>query len=309
VFKLPALPSARAGLHELADFAELLAWANNSVSSREIVAFLGRGSESEPNVGCEDSDDDNAAFLDEVMNEIERRQVACRVGYPYTLDTQGNVLHYQPSEDGHQAILYGYLLLSTRLNMTTSRTHAGIDGTLLLEEVSAVALRNYLGSGRAKSFVFGTAAGSANFSGKVNDMCRAIGEGGIFRALDTGAVQANDDKLDVVAWTPFADKSPSQIIIFGQCKTGTAWADRLCQLQPDAFIKKWIDRHFVFNPLRAFCISEAIDRPKWGGYAAEGGLLFDRCRIVDCCDHLDADLSARIKNWNTAALDAARRLL
>ncbi|MDD5297186.1 MAG: hypothetical protein PHU46_09745 [Rhodocyclaceae bacterium] len=306
MFKLPALPSARAGLHELADFAELLAWANGSVSAREIVAFLGREGESEPNRGCEDSDDENADALDEVMNEIERRQAACRVGYPYALDAHGNVLHYAPSDDGPQAALYGYLLLSTRLNMTTTRTHAGIDGTLLLEEVSAAALRQYLGSNRAQSFVFGTAAGSADFPEKVNALCQALGEGGGFHAYDSGPVQANDDKLDVVAWSPFADKSPSQIIVFGQCKTGTAWSQQLCQLQPDAFSKKWIDRPFLFDPLRAFCISEAADRSRWGGYAAEGGLLLDRCRLVDCCDDLDADLSTRMARWCNAALEVAR---
>lgn len=310
MFKLPALPSAKAGLHELADFAELLAWKNGSVSSREIVAFLGREGESDPNCGCEDSDDENVDALDEVMNEVERRQAACRNGYPYQLDERGNVLHYVPADEGHHALLYGYLLLSTRLNMTTTRSHAGIDGSTLLEEVSAEALRQYLGPrDRALSMVFGTAAGSADFPGKVATLCNALKEGGGFRAYDTGAVHANDDKLDVVAWSPFADQSPSQIIVFGQCKTGTAWSEKLCQLQPDAFTKKWIDRPFLFDPLRAFCISEAADRSRWGGYAAEGGLLFDRCRLVDCCDALDPSLCKRMKKWCNAALKAASKLL
>ena len=50
MFKLPARPSSGADIHELADFAELLAWANGKVSAREIVAFLGREGESEPNI-------------------------------------------------------------------------------------------------------------------------------------------------------------------------------------------------------------------------------------------------------------------
>lgn len=306
MFKLPALPSARADIHELTDFAELLAWANKSVSSREIVAFLGREGESEPNIGCNDIDDENADTLDEVMNEIDRRRVACRNGYPYELDVKGNVLRYNALAEEPQNVLYGYLLLSTRLNMTTSRIHGGIDGADLLEEVAAEALRQYLGANRAKSMVFGTAAGSANFPGKVNGMCNALREGGNFRALDPGPVRANDDKLDVVAWSAFADGSPSKIIVFGQCKTGTAWSEKLCQLQPDAFIKKWIDRPFLFNPLRAFCISEAADRIRWGGYAAEGGLLLDRCRIMDCCAEINLDLTRRMKRWCRAALKVAK---
>lgn len=306
MFKLPARPSTQAGVHELADFAELLAWKNQSVSTREIVAFLGREGESEPNIGCDDVDDENADRLDEVMSEIERRQAACRVGYPFALDALGNVLRHHPNKGNPHGKLYGYLLLSTRLNMKSNRVHAGIDGANLLEEISAAVLKSYLGARRAKSLVFGTAAGSADFPGKVNQLCQELGEGGGFRKLDSAPVHANDDKLDVVAWTPFADQSASQIIVFAQCKTGTAWSEQLCQLQPDAFTKKWLDRQMLLNPLRAFCIAEAAERSYWGGYAAEGGLLFDRCRLVDYCDVLDADLFKKISAWCRDAFKFAK---
>ena len=117
VFRLPAPPSPRAEIHEIADFAELLACANGAVSAREITAFLGREGESEPNIGCEDIDDQNADDVDEVMDEIERRERACREGYPFGLNEVGNVVHYTGCEDSAPAILYRYLLLATRLNM------------------------------------------------------------------------------------------------------------------------------------------------------------------------------------------------
>ncbi len=305
MFKLPAKPSSGAHVHELADFAELLAWANQSVSTREIVALLGREGDNEPNVGCEDVDDENTNSLEEVMSEVERRQVACRSGYPFSLDVAGNVLRFD-SDGSVQALLYGYLLLSTRLNMATCRKHAGIDGADLLEEVSAQVLQSYLGKPRAKSIVFGTAAGSANFSAKVASLCGSLGEARGFQSLDSGPVHANDDKLDVVGWLPFQDQTPSQIVVFGQCKTGTAWSDRLCQLQPTAFIKKWINGHFLLEPIRAFFVSEAVNRARWGAYAAEGGLLFDRCRLVDCCELLEVGLVKRITKWNRAALQASK---
>lgn len=308
MFKLPARPSAQAGVHELADFAELLAWINKSVSTREIVAFLGREGEGEPNIGCDDVDDENADRLDEVMSEIERRQAACRIGYPFALGAKGNVLHHHPTKGNPHAQLYVYLLLSTRLNMKSHRVHAGIDGANLLEEISASVLKSYLGR-RAKSLVFGTAAGSADFPGKVNQLCQELGEGGGYRKLDSAPVHANDDKLDVIAWTPFADMSGSQIIVFAQCKTGTAWSEQLCQLQPDAFTKKWLDRQMLLDPLRAFCIAEAVERSYWGGYAAEGGLLFDRCRLVDFCDALDAGLFKRIQAWCKDAFKFAKEAI
>jgi hypothetical protein len=302
-FKLPGKPSPKADVHELADFAELIAWKSHSVSAREIVAYLGQVGESESNVGCEDEDDDNMVLLEEVMAEIERRQRACQSGYPFDLDATGNVLRFVPDKS-HRALLYLYLLLSTRLNMKKDRIHADIDGANLLEEVSAGVLRAYLGGKRARALVFGTAAGSADFPKKIESLCADLREAYGFRVLDSGPMHANDDKLDVVGWIPFADKSPGQIIVFGQCKTGTAWTERLCNLQPAGFIKKWINGPFMVDPLRAFFVSEAADRSKWGAYCVEGGIFFDRCRLVDCCDALRDPLKTKIAKWNDAAFTA-----
>ena len=307
-FKLPGKPSAKADIHELADFAELLAWAGirQSVSAREIVAFLGREGDNANNEGCQDDDDENARALEDVMVEIERRQKACRVGYPFSLDDRGNVIRY--ADDGSvQTLLYCYLLLSTRLNMQSAKVQAGIDGTALLEEISAEVLRYYLGADRAQSMVFGTAAGSADFPGKVNSLCRALNEGRGYRAIDPNApVHANDDKLDVVGWIPFADRTPNQIIVFGQCKTGTAWTEQLCQMQVDAFLKSWVDGPFFLDPARAFFVSEAVNRTRWGRYSVSAGLLFDRCRLMDCCIELSAQLRRRLNKWTAAALITAK---
>lgn len=307
-FKLPGKPSAKADIHELTDFTELLAWAStqHSVSAREIVAFLGREGENANNEGCNDDDDENVTALEEVMTEIERREKACRAGYPFSLDIRGNVVRY--ADDGSvQTLIYGYLLLSTRLNMLSAKVQAGIDGTTLLEEISAEVLRDYLGPNRAQSMVFGTAAGSADFPGKVQSLCGALKEARGYRAIDPNApVHANDDKLDVVGWIPFADRTPNQIIVFGQCKTGTAWTEQLCQMQVDAFLKSWVDGPFLLDPARAFFVSEAVNRSRWGRISASAGLLFDRCRLIDCCIDLPEPLRQRVTKWTAAALKAAK---
>ena len=133
MFKLPALPSPRADVHELADFAELLAWQNDSVSAREILAFLGRKGDNEYNEGVDDEDDLNANALDDVMVEIDRRSKSCVGGYPFALDLKGTVLRHDPNDTSERAVVYRYLLLSTRLNMTADKVQANIDGTGLLE--------------------------------------------------------------------------------------------------------------------------------------------------------------------------------
>ena len=307
MFKLPALPSARADVHELADFAELLAWQNDSVSAREILAYLGRTGGNEYNEGVDDEDDINADALDDVMIEIDRRGRSCVGGYPFALELKGTVLRHDSSDDSDRAVVYRYLLLSTRLNMMTDKVQVGIDGTGLLEEISAAVLRCYLGYDRAQSAVFGTAIGGT-FRDKIDALCGALGEGGSFEALDPGPVNANDDRLDSVAWIPFSDMRAGKLIIFCQCKTGSSWKDHTTQLQPDVFIKRWMKhRTFLVVPVRAFCVSEATCPTKWGGLVSYAGLLFDRLRLVDFLDRIDPDLLERLRTWNASAARVAAK--
>ncbi|NOZ39177.1 MAG: hypothetical protein GXP24_02985 [Planctomycetes bacterium] len=297
-FKLPKLPSLQAKAHELADFAELIAWECGKVSEREIIAYLGRVGDNEKNEGVNDTEEETTDLLPEVMNEIDRRAAACRDGYPFKLTLEGTVLKYdKQSEDKIESQVYRYLLLSTRLNMSKSKKHAGLDGTLLLEELAAHVLQNYLG-GRAKSLVFGTAK-KGKFKDKVNHLCKSLNEGVGFKNLDGNSkITAVDDKLDAVAWTPFADALPGQLIVLGQCKTGTNWSELKTQLQPENFAKKWFKEPFLITPIRAFCLSEAIDRTKWKSVQTEAGILFDRCRLVDFCDGF---VSQDIVDWTDAA--------
>lgn len=305
MFKLPAMPSARADVHELADFAELLAWQQDSVSAREILAYLGRLGENDFNEGVDDEDDQNADALDEVMGEIDRRSRSCAGGYPFQLDLKGTVVRHLAADESARADVYRYLLLSTRLNMTAQKVQNGIDGTALLEELSAIVLRCYLGYDRARSIVFGTAV-AGGFQEKVTQLCNAIGDGGIFSNVDPGPVDANDDKLDAVAWVPFTDSRRSKLVIFCQCKTGSNWKEHTTQLQPDAFLSRWTSgRRFSLNPVRAFCVSESANPTKWAGLALYAGLLFDRLRLVDFLDQMEDDLLQRIRHWNAAAAAAA----
>lgn len=300
-FKLPKLPSPQAGTHELADFAELLCWIHGGTSKNEIVAYLGRLDDNETNDGCHDDEDKNAELLDEVMNEIERRETACGTGYPFTLDSTGTVLKCGcPDPENTQSIVYMYLLLSTRLNMKINRKHANIDGTYLLETLSTQVLKRYLGPSKARSFVFGT-SNQGSFKDKVNDLCHALREGSGFRSPSNAPVHAMDDKLDAVAWVPFADRLPGQLIVFAQCKTGTNWRDLTTQLQPGDFIRKWLDRTVLVTPLKAFCVSEAVNRARWEEYNISAGILFDRCRLVEFSEGIPDDTISEIRTWTLAA--------
>jgi hypothetical protein len=189
--------------------------------------------------------------------------------------------------------------------MKSNRTHAEIDGTLILEEWGAHVLKNYLGPVRAKSFVFGTSSQGRSFEERVNHLHAQTKEGGPFQNIDDIPTDANDGKLDVVAWIPFGDSLSGQVSVFAQCKTGTHWRDKMSELQPSSFITKWMGGSFIVLPLRVFMVSEAINRGKWKSTGVDAGILFDRCRIIDCIGEAESGLLDRTKRW----VEAAKRSL
>lgn len=288
---------------------ELLSWRSGRISVQEVVDYLGQMDDNEPEQGVEDSEDRIGENLGEVMREIEARSDACGVGYPFSQSASG-VLTYHDAMTLYpqKRIIYCYLLLTTRLNMAEDRIQDGVDGTLLFEELAEPILCNYLGR-RSRSFVFGTSAAKLPFNDRVNALCQAVGEGGGFRSLSGRVPSSGDDKLDVIAWTPFSDSLPGKIIVFGQCKTGTHWRNDVGQLQPDAFCDKWIRKPFGTPPMRAFLVSEAEDRLRFPETVQGTGLFFDRCRIVDSCVDVNEELAGRIAEWTEAAFARAGSML
>ncbi len=148
--------------------------------------------------------------------------------------------------------------------------------------------------------IFGTAAGGG-FRQRVAALCSALGEGGGLRGRQGQTVPAQDDGLDVVGWIPFADNEAGKLIVFGQCKTGTGWQDRTSDLQPLDFAKKWLDDTFPVEPVRAHFVAESVARRKWRHLSISGGLLFDRCRLVEYSAHLPELVSADLTAWTDAA--------
>ena len=300
-FKLPDGPSPRAPEHELADFAELTAWGVGSASIVAISRVLGRLAENDHSQGVLEDDEAEPA-VDDAFVELERRREACGDGYPFEIVGSGDTLRAIQAVENPAHIVYVYLLLATRLRMDRDREHAGVDGALLFERLSAEVACGYLGA-RAESLVFGT--GGADFPSKIDNLCRRIGEGGGFVKRDGVSHRRHDGKLDVVAWKPFSDEYSGKIVVFGQCKTGTRYKDSLTQLQPDAFFSKWCRMSPVVNPVRAFFVSESLPHADREGAGRDAGLIFDRCRIVDFCDGIEAATRHDVATWTKAAAAAA----
>ncbi len=310
MFKLPSLPTVSAGIHELADFVELLTWTRGTVSIRDVCAYLGQVDDNDQREGVEDSQDHILETLDAVMHEIEARCHACRAYYPFRQDATGTVLRNDPTKlNALRGRVYCYLLLSTRMNMDKDRVLEDIDATHLLEQLAKAVLRNYLGKD-ARSLVFGTSDHDhKGFADKVNHLCRELGEGGGYTSLIGQTRRSGDGKLDVVAWKAFTDALPGKLILFAQCKTGTSWRSELTQLQPTQFCNKWIQGPFGVVPMRTFVVSEAEDRVRFPETVQDAGLLFDRCRITDLCPDLESELVQRLTRWTDAAFALAKHAI
>ena len=306
MFKWPGVPTSRAPAHELADFVELLCWQQGTASSTDLSQALGRLADNDYSDGVPE-EEEIPLHIEAAFQELELRIVACGGGYPFWLQEKGNVLYATQNLDKASLWIYKYLLLATRLNMGTGqgsdRSHAGIDGTHLLEELSSETGREYFGA-RAESMVFGTAAGNASFPSKVTDLCNKIKEGGGYANHAQNINNTRDGKLDVVVWQHFSDVLPGKLIAFGQCKTGTNYQDTLTQLLPDSFCRKWFQSQPALTPVRSFFVAEALHRGAWYGAASDAGLLFDRCRIVDYSNRLSGSLLGRIDAWTEAAARA-----
>lgn len=309
MFKLPGKPSPQASKAELADFIEILAWANKSASAREAIRYLGLVDdnildEDDGYEGCEDEQDEHESRIDAAFTELGDREVACGGAYPFIISGEaGTVLRLKENVwESSQQTAYLYLLAATRLNMLKDKKLEEIDGTLEMEHLSALALRHYLG-GRCKVRVFGTAIGGS-FEQRVNSLMADLRENGRFRNIngDDVPIGAKDDKLDVVGWLPFSDKRASQLIVFAQAKTGTNWRGKITEHRPDNFEKKWLSSPFLFTPIRALCVAEATDVTTWNSDCIEAGLFFDRCRLVECCiEDEDNKIPANIWTWTRAA--------
>ena len=305
MFNWPGTPSLRAEEHELADFLELAAWRDGGVSAVALSRLLGRLGENDYSSGVPEEEEEDPA-VENAFAELERRRDACDGGYPFVLGDKGVTVRLDEPEDEAgvaRHAIYKYLLLATRLNMKDNRCHAGCDGALLFEELAAESAKLYLGA-RSESLVFGTAAGAGDFPGKIDELCERMGEGGGFCNRDGAPPRAQDGKLDVVAWKPFADRLPGKLIAFGQCKTGTHYEGELTQLQPGSFCSKWIHTPPAVTPVRMFFLAEARPRARWRSAAVDAGILFDRCRVVDFCRDPSPPVGQKVREWTRAAAAA-----
>lgn len=276
-YKLSSGLTADPTITEIADFWEIecLKKADHTVSLLDIAKSRGIVEDTQE----ADIDEQEAEAEEEhleVIGEIDRRIKSCSNKYPFSLDDH-NVLSINGAVEAEALLIYIYLLLATRNNMTANKIVGGIDGTLIFEKLSKDILANYLGLS-AKGLTFGTAS-EGNFITRLQELSAHLNDGIINTSDNHITYNPQDDKLDVVAWIPFNDMLPSKLICFGQCKTGTSWIGTLEQLNVSSFLKKWFTQHPVINPVRTFLITDVLNQDDFYNRSVNN-LFLDRCRIT-----------------------------
>lgn len=230
--------------------------------------------------------------------EIEDRLNACGSDGGYPFKVAKNYLELKP---GAESAPYVFLLLLTQYGHQAGP--AGLGGDRLFEDLCTAAAKDHFdgrrGGGDAVAFGFPRRVLPASFGAAIDKLCSTLGEGGCHRDSPKSKNQ-KDARLDVVAWRNFADRRPGKVVGFGQCATGhTAWREKATHLNPNAFCNKWLRDMPLVDPVRMFFVPWRVHLPDWSHLCYDGGLVFDRCRIVQHSATLDHGLEKNCKRWGT----------
>lgn len=315
LLKVPS-PETDDKLVNLADWVEIKALleSDGNASQEDLARALQRAySLSEP---------ESRIIASDAFQELKDRETSCvplpNIGpaweYPFALNPAGNLLSLRRklTANSRTGLLYTFLLVASRADMDSRRKLNNLDPTVIFEQLCADILLNFWG-GKTElsgSLVFGTARKKAAhnnaFHANIEHLCTQIRDG---RGMKAGAKTpgAGDGKLDIVVWRIFSDGRKGGLIGFGQCKTGIHWKDHLTKLQPSNFCRKYFAQPLIIDPVRVYMVPHRVDINDWESHTGEGGLLLDRCRLVQYGHSVSKDVAKNCRTWLNAALDRQRQ--
>ncbi len=299
MFKLPdKIPSLSSSSQEWADYAEYTAIKRGKISLLSLTKDPLIISDEIIVIG-EDATDKYVNKADDIAAEINYRIRITNGKYPFRLlDKDYSIDHIYSEEIFYW--VYKFLLFATRLKMTSAGVQNGINGPLLFEKLSAEIALSYFGENSQVDVLGTSKKDNGGFRQKLADVVHKLREGGTIHQNEGYLPQ--DDNVDVIAWKGFSDKLTSQMIAFGQCKTGTSWRESLSELDTEAFCKTWFSRQPVLTPIRMFFCAQYFPKEVWQPLANTAGLVFDRFRIIDYLpSKIDDALLDDIKNWSKGA--------
>jgi hypothetical protein len=234
--------------------------------------------------------------------------------YPFALNASNSLLSVRTDIEPKTkpGLLYKFLLVASRADMDAQRKLNGLDPTVLFEQLCADILLNFWGGAteRSGALVFGTAGPQAGeekrFQSNIQHICSILKEGRGFNK-EAKSPGSGDGKLDIVVWRTFSDGRAGALVGFGQCKTGIHWRAHLSKLQPRSFCQKFFQKDLIIEPVRVYMVPHRVDGAEWNDRTSDGGLILDRCRLVQYGYDISKDVFGNCKIWLDAALERQRQ--
>lgn len=238
-----------------------------------------------------------AAFL-----ELSDRAGWLRDHYPVEVD--GDVAALRQEMSAYEVYTFLVLLRSRQLYRGALDDDGGESGRLF-EELVKYALGAYAGSASDQRVRFGVAGGSRgdglpqSLAAAVRVLSRRMFE----RPGQVSDSQHGDFKADAVAWRPFGDDRPGQMVLIGQATiTEGDWMH-------DEPANRWTDRNppdtrlilFFARPVTAVAFPETLSltTPDLMDGLTFSSIPFDRLRLLSvlCDQDLPADLRESMRDW------------
>ena len=250
-----------------------------------------------------------SGFREEAENKAEAafRELSMRASwlgdrYPVRIEDDVALLR----QDAAARNVYQFLvLLRARHFYQDSLGDDGIESGLLFEDLVKHAFGAYVGAKSDHQVRFGVAGGSRGdglplpLSEAVNELSHRMFE----KAGQVFENDRDDFRVDAVAWKPFYDKRPGQMVLIGQATISEGdWVGK----EP---ANRWTDRQppgerlirFVARPFTAVAFPETLSLTS---PATLDGMLFssipfDRLRLLSVLrdEDLPSDLLKRMKCW------------
>ncbi|MGH9697849.1 MAG: hypothetical protein ACRD5R_05825 [Candidatus Acidiferrales bacterium] len=210
----------------------------------------------------------------EILGEIGRRRLAAAVAYPFKL--RGTDLYLSGSVEDFTCYVFCLCLSWFGWRPRSGRR---VFPRRMFEDLSKHAAEAFIG-GKAVRFGAPRTEMPKPFKKALLHLCLSIGEGQV-KTL-RGAVHAQDDKMDLIAWKDFPDRAVGKLFLVGQCSSGKDWEGKLRELDKDAFFDEWFsDRPPSLKQMGiGFFLPHRIHREKWASVTRHAGIVFDRCRIA-----------------------------
>lgn len=256
-----------------ADWIELYTVYNDKELSKSKIISLLRSTGEEP----------SEILIDSAISELKRREHLYGDSSPFRID--GNII--TPLIKWEDFPEYVMCLIFSLQGVIKEKGRN--DGTKLFEEISGIAVKNYIGG---ETLVLGFPSGHT-LKQQIENFC-------IISSEEIGHEQVKstdkDKGVDIIAWLSHKDNRNNQIIILLQCAAGYNWG-----MKKNISLRGWRDIiHISADPIAGLVLPIVVSQDEWKKVRDDYNLIFDRIRIIKALKKASNEhqvLQKDIANW------------